>query len=348
MNFDKYEASSSLNALLLQETKPYYDLRRLQSYISPSPLEHNNHNNNISETITVRHHYCRETWRVSIAEWIFGVIDFLDLNRDVAALAMDFVDRYCALANTKNFNNRSPSSLDESKLKFQKVAVGALYLAMKVHGHPLRNNRPVRPTLRFYAELGRGLFTEQEIEDMEFEILQKLSWYIHPPTASTFVAIFLLELKPLLQHNPRSRIFEQSVFMTEISVCIPDFSFYFKPSVVAFAAILAAEEVMRLRTQERILPQYIMSAFVNCLLDWTKTPMPVVRDCQQCLMLAAPTEDLQVPAYGVIRPESTNVAANTDTTELSNLSNRTNRRSSVVVSPTPFCGDRRPLKEEVR
>lgn len=68
-----------------------------------------------------------------------------------------------------------------------------------------------------------------------------LSWHVHPPTAFCFGKhlLFLLPGNPSLSSDDRHAILELARFLTELSV-IDYFFVPYKPSVVAFAALLNA------------------------------------------------------------------------------------------------------------
>jgi len=81
-------------------------------------------------------------------------------------------------------------------------------------------------------QLSRGFFTLKEMEKMEYEVLQRLRWHVHPPTAQLFVKHFLFFLS-FEEHE----LHDLAQFMIELSVM--DYFFVsYKPSEIAMAALL--------------------------------------------------------------------------------------------------------------
>lgn len=71
---------------------------------------------------------------------------------------------------------------------------------------------------------------------MEYDVLQRLQWHVHPPTPQVFVKHYLFFLS---QEDPE--IHDLAQFMAELSVM--DYFFVnYKPSEVAIAALLNAME----------------------------------------------------------------------------------------------------------
>jgi len=85
-------------------------------------------------------------------------------------------------------------------------------------------------------QLSRGFFTLKEMEKMEYEVLQRLRWHVHPPTAQLFVKHFLFFLS-VEEHE----LHDLAQFMIELSVM--DYFFVsYKPSEIAMAALLNSME----------------------------------------------------------------------------------------------------------
>lgn len=217
-----------LRALLRQESSPGYTPGN--SYL----------NSNQSQSDEVRpNDQVNESWRRKICEWSFEVVDHFGFDREVVSIALNYLDRHVANAS---------ESKPISRRGFQLVAVTALFLAIKVHGE----TDPVGGTRRklkigAFVELSRGLFSVETLENMEQEILTSLSWRVNPPTTVQGVAT-LLRLLPkwsaIDYDEPMepvaSNIFEMARYLTELSVCVSNFTFKFKSSVVAYSAILCA------------------------------------------------------------------------------------------------------------
>jgi Cyclin, N-terminal domain/Cyclin, C-terminal domain len=160
------------------------------------------------------------SWRQRIVEWMYGVVDHCNLRRDSVAVAAYYLD--LSLIN----------GLVVSRREFQLAAMTALQLAIKLYDSTLVK-------LDSMVKLGRGLFNEQDVIDMEIKMLRALNWNVHPPTPVCFLRQFLRLLPPTVVPLTRYLIAEVTRFISEISVCLYKFVKY-PPSVIAYAGMLLA------------------------------------------------------------------------------------------------------------
>lgn len=162
------------------------------------------------------------TWRQRIVEWMFGVIDHCSLRRDSVAVAAYYLD-LCV-----------ERGVVESRQEFQLAAMTALQLAIKLYESTVVK-------LDSMIKLGRGLFTEEDVVNMEVKMLKALKWQVHPPTPICFLRQFLRLLPPTVAPLARYVVAEVTRFIAEISICL--YKFVDCPSsVVAYAGILIAME----------------------------------------------------------------------------------------------------------
>ena len=171
-------------------------------------------------------------WRQRIVEWMYGVVDHCSLRRDSVGVATYYLD-LCV-----------ERDLIESRQHFQLAAMTALQLAIKLYDSTVVQ-------LNSLIKLGRGLFSEQDVIDMERNILKALKWNVHPPTSICFLRQFLRLLPPTLNPVARYKIAEVTRFVSEISVCLYKFVDA-PPSAVAYAGMLVAMD----RIEEAILPTW--------------------------------------------------------------------------------------------
>jgi hypothetical protein len=185
------------------------------------------------------------SWRQRIIEWMYGVVDHCSLRRDSVAVAAYYVD-LCVIKGVIN-----------SREEFQLAAMTALQLAIKLYDSTM-------VTLKSMVKLGRGLFSEEDVIEMEAKMLKALNWQVHPPTPACFLRQFLRLLPPTVSPLTRYMIAEVTRFISEISVCLYRFVKY-SPSAVAYAGMLIAME----RVDEVSLPiwqrQQIFSAMSNAV-----------------------------------------------------------------------------------
>ena len=107
-----------------------------------------------------------------------------------------------------------------------------LYLSIKLNEYKHLLIPGSKSTMDTIIQLSRGIFTLEQMEKMEYDILQRLQWYVHPPTAQIFLKHFLL----LISLEQRE-VYDLAKFLLELSVM--DYFFVpYKESEVAMAALL--------------------------------------------------------------------------------------------------------------
>lgn len=96
---------------------------------------------------------------------------------------------------------------------------------------------------RALSRLAYGHFEAREVLDMEKEMLQTLDWRVNPPTMHQF-AIRFSGLHPLGRVDSASTdyLHEVTRYQVELAVFFPELMMNYKPSVIAYAAMLRAEE----------------------------------------------------------------------------------------------------------
>uniref|UniRef100_A0A7S3VCP7 Cyclin N-terminal domain-containing protein n=1 Tax=Chaetoceros debilis TaxID=122233 RepID=A0A7S3VCP7_9STRA len=158
-----------------------------------------------------------EIWREKICEWCYQVVDHFDFNRQVVAIALNYLDRYLALRPV-------------NRKIFQLAAMTCLFIAIKM-------NESKVLSLSAFLSLSRGYFQAEHVLAMEHAVLRALSWKVNPPTPIIQAKYLLFILPKNVQR--KAEILEITRFLTEISVC--DYFFVpHKPSTIAIAALLTA------------------------------------------------------------------------------------------------------------
>ena len=93
-----------------------------------------------------------EVWRDKICEWCYQVVDHFDYNRQVVAIALNFLDRYLALRPV-------------NRKIFQLAAMTSLFTAIKL-------NEQRALSLNAFLNLSRGYFEAEHVLKMEHAILR--------------------------------------------------------------------------------------------------------------------------------------------------------------------------------
>jgi hypothetical protein len=207
------------------------------------------------------------------------VVDHFDLNREVVSTTMSHLDRYLAV-----YNGTEPVD----KNLFQLLAMTCLYLSIKLNEYKHLLIPGAKSTMDTILQLSRGFFTLEEMEKMEYEVLQRLRWHVHPPTAQLFVKHFLLFLS--IEEN---ELQDLAQFMIELSVM--DYFFVsYKPSEIAMAALLNSMD--RLGSQANLTNDFPF----NC--NFVDIHSPAVHACRERLSLIYAQANEQ---GGVEFPEAT-------------------------------------------
>lgn len=254
------------------------------------------------------------TWRQRIVEWMFGVVDHCSLRRDSVAIASYYLD-LCVERNVIS-----------SRVEYQLAAMTALQLAIKLYDSTVVK-------LDSMIKLGRGLFTEQDVINMESRMLTALKWQVHPPTPICFLRQFLRLLPSNISPVSRYVVAEVTRFIAEISVCL--YKFVDCPSsVIAYAGMLIAMEKIDANT----LPQWQRQQIYECMLMAAKLDhqSPHILDVTNRLKLSLEknvslqslmrTIDAQCRAEGYVQflpPNATTTATNNTTDATTNTTTST-------------------------
>lgn len=105
-----------------------------------------------------------ERWRQKSAEWMFKVVDYYDLERDIVNVGMTYLDR---MFTETSFHHRW------SQLQCRLIAMASLKLAIKL-------NEPRTLNMEDMIKLGMGndmVFSAGALVEMEYEILWKVCDY---------------------------------------------------------------------------------------------------------------------------------------------------------------------------
>ena len=198
----------------------------------------------VAEASALHGELVSEAWRRKLCEWCYEVVDHFGFDREVVSIALNYLDRAVGA-------RVAASGSSMGKRDFQLLAVTSLYMAIKIHGECDDPNSP-RRKLRIdaFVELSRNFFQVETIEATEREILDSLGWRVNAPSCLRFVAAFL-RLIPRWTTDDKAHsnymggMFDIARYLTELSVCVSTFSFTAKTSVVAYSAILCANEALQ-------------------------------------------------------------------------------------------------------
>jgi len=190
-------------------------------------------------------------------------------------IALFYVDRYFTITfgGGGGDDNASPVT----KRDFQLVGLTALYIAIKTHGQ----SRPSLDTsssassssssssdvafnklkfsLHVCASTSREQFTARQIEECECRMLQTLEWRLNPIVPSGCVIELLVVFLPCVMMEEESEqgdgdggqqnvvqnfVYDCATYLTELAVSVAALNLVYKPSVIAYASVLAALDIL--------------------------------------------------------------------------------------------------------
>jgi len=125
-----------------------------------------------------------EQWRCRMVEWCYTVSDHFHLNRDTVAITMNTFDRFMSSITSEDALYHDPKSV----MYYQLVVMVCLYISVKVH-------EPMAIEPKTVSLMSKGLYTEEDILNMEQIILNTIQWRFNPPTPMSFVHSFLSIIK---------------------------------------------------------------------------------------------------------------------------------------------------------
>lgn len=216
-NSDVEDLISTIHVMLLQEKSGYL----VSEYLS----DHHDLQQATAPNKTAVPRPVDADCRFKTSIWYYQVIDFWRYNRETGSIAMSYLDRFLSTKIGRK-------ALDDRRV-FQLASITCLYTALKIH-------EPVKIEPSTFAQLSRGLYTDEQIEAMERVILETLEWRLNPPTPKAFLHYFL-ELIPTQMMTSALRAALLEIATSQLELSVGEYIFAtLKPSTVAMSALLNA------------------------------------------------------------------------------------------------------------
>ena len=165
--------------------------------------------------------------RHALCKWGYDTIAACDgVSRSTAVVAFMYFDRF--LSSNSPAAERALNDVSECQLAF----VTSLVIALKIHpGFTVESD--------FVSEVvTRGAYSADEINSMELEILQSLSWKLNGPTPHDFIDYFLEVLRGV--DGPRLELIQNMSKTLVESAVLKYATVMHLPSEIAFVSILCA------------------------------------------------------------------------------------------------------------
>eukprot|EP00535_Pseudo-nitzschia_heimii_P006157 CAMPEP_0197185630 /NCGR_PEP_ID=MMETSP1423-20130617/12328_1 /TAXON_ID=476441 /ORGANISM="Pseudo-nitzschia heimii, Strain UNC1101" /LENGTH=381 /DNA_ID=CAMNT_0042636745 /DNA_START=321 /DNA_END=1466 /DNA_ORIENTATION=+ len=182
----------------------------------------------------------KQVWRERVAQWCYDVLDYLEEPRDIAAVAMNIIDRYLAVLSTES-SPTTPVIIGE--FDYEVISFTALFLAIRVSG----SNKELEISELLQMSSNPGVPEPRHIVSAGNSMLAKLCWNNQILTPNSFlrelVALLVAEHENeevrLMNGDTLSNLIDFASYLVEVSVCDVYFSSV-APSKVAFGALALA------------------------------------------------------------------------------------------------------------
>jgi len=185
-----------------------------------------------------------EESRRRMVEWYYQTVDYFELSRNSAQIAMSCADRFLCTSEGQ------PFLLD--KILYQLACVTAFYMAIKVH-------ETVELGVSTMVKLCRGAFTQEQLLVTEQSILNAIDWAVNPPIPSSFMTHFISMLPRNVSCDTRRDLMDLACYQAE-----QDLLDYFKGALAPKSAV-ALESLTRAMSQFPEISQRVRSAFFRAL-----------------------------------------------------------------------------------
>jgi hypothetical protein len=192
-------------------------------------------------------------WRPNICEWVYKVLDYFLVDREIAFVTMSYLDRVvarslvdrCKVLRSSAYASRVASMPTTFTLEwYQCAAIACLALASKVHAESdPRDVLSIRMLLNL-SQQGSLAFDIRHVVEIESQILFSLQWHMHPPTSCGAASMLIRLLPPALQSANRECVRDEAIqltyFLTELSIMKQEIISALDASTMALAALLVA------------------------------------------------------------------------------------------------------------
>jgi hypothetical protein len=175
-----------------------------------------------------------------MCNWCYKIAELSSVDNVVVCIAMSYLDRFMATSLSDHNNNSSTVARRAlgCRHEYQLAVVTCLFIAMKLRGKWQFGADTIA------TEICSGMYTKEEIEIMELEILHALSWRLNGPTAHDFI-IAMVNLLPRNSNNNNSSVAPISTLVQlandHIEAAILDYEMALQPSSrLAYVALLAS------------------------------------------------------------------------------------------------------------
>lgn len=312
-----------------------------------------------------------EAWRRKMCTWSYMVVDHFGFDREVVEISFNYLDRYMSsLYDPRSISHHKNSTID--KRSFQLIAASSLYVAIKLHGDSalIRSRSNRFHLVGTFVQLSRGLFTTEDILEMEREILSVLQWNLNPPTTVSFVTyllqstrickcikdIFTKDLpvsgfsicgQMINTNDPRKALYEVTKFFSELSTGDYILSLNAKPSCIAVASLMNALLVLLNGRTEVTNDPTVMDSIIKNAANMLGLSEDEMRSLSQIQLKLKEMCPFPFPSPSVLHAAQSNMNEHTEDTtygqrelsiqQASNIPQQQSRHYISIANTSPVC-----------
>ena len=133
--------------------------------------------------------------RQTMIQWSYDIVSACSIKKEIALIGLEYFDRYMSRSCD---NNHHPMTMTMTRRSFQLTYITCLILALKTHGGLQVESNFVSDTIC------QNLYSSDEINKMECEVLNVLSWKLNNGSIIDFVRGMFELLPPLPSPSPPS------------------------------------------------------------------------------------------------------------------------------------------------
>lgn len=161
--------------------------------------------------------------RGRMLSFFYDLCDKIGSSKETVEIALSHLDRFLA---HPSYGVRAL----KNKKYFQLASTTCIYVAVKMH-----EQQAITPSL--LADLSHGIFTAEDVEDMEVVLAQALGWRLNPPTSLDLARQYLdLLPKKLVTRATKRKLYDLARHQTEFA--LQDAALFSeKKSLVAYVAV---------------------------------------------------------------------------------------------------------------
>jgi len=197
--------------------------------------------------------------RMALVDWIYSIVDKCKLERESVAVAMNIADRFMSTqqGSTKILYNRG---------QYQLLLVAAIYIAIKINERVIVSSKDL-------SIASWGMYSSEQIENMEMKILSGLKWRLHCPTALK-IGCHILRLLWTQAYETNSKmksdvwyfLHQELAYQAENAVRGYQFTTE-RPSTIATVAIMNAIEQVNDDADYKLLMDTLVSVLKRFKFD---------------------------------------------------------------------------------